>query len=254
MTDPALLSVIIPTYNCARYLPAALESVVAQDYRPLEVIVIDDGSTDETAALVTAFFQHTGLPGDYLYQPNQGPAAARNRGISLAQGDWIAFLDADDLWLPDKTTCQMRMLLDHPQAGVAWGGASIFAGDLSPAASSAVRASPPLPQYMLQSMLLRRTALEQVGLFNPQLRMGEDMDWLLRAMELKVLIVVHWDLVVYYRRHANNLTRDADLTKRAALDFLRLSLQRRRTQEHVVVDRLSSLLILPRPSVAQVET
>lgn len=244
MTDSALISVIIPTYNSAHYLPAALESVVAQDYRPLEVIVVDDGSTDETAAIVADFFQRTGLPGEYLFQPNQGPAAARNRGLTLAHSEWIAFLDADDLWLPGKSTLQMQLLDAYPQAGLVWGSASIFAGDLSPAASPAVRTSLPQPNWMLQSMLFRRSTLDRVGSFNPALRLGEDVDWLWRALEQAVPMVVHRDLVVYYRRHANNMTFDADLTKQTVPGLLRMSLQRRRAQGQPQIARLSSLLIM----------
>jgi glycosyltransferase involved in cell wall biosynthesis len=253
MIDPALVSVIIPTYNSARYLPAALASVVAQDYRPLEVIVVDDGSTDNTADCVAEFFRHTGLPGEYVYQPNQGPAVARNRGLTVARGGWIAFLDADDLWLPDKTTRQMQVLSEYPQAGAAWGNASTFAGDLSPDASPAVRTSSPQPRYMLQSMLFRRTALDKVGCFDPKLRLGGDVDWLMRAMEQEVSLVIHWDLVVYYRRHAHNLTHDTYLTNHAVPGLLHLSLQRRRAQGQGAVDRPSSLLLRPRPPLAGAE-
>lgn len=254
MTDSTQVSVIIPTYNTARYLPAALESVAAQDYRPLEVIVVDDGSTDETAAIVADFFQRTGLPGNYVFQPNQGPAAARNRGLTVAHGDWIAFLDADDIWLPGKTTRQLQLLAEYPQAGLVWGSASYFAGDLSPAASPVVRTSAPQPSWMLQSMLFRRSTLDRVGGFNPTLRLGEDVDWLWRALEQAVPIVVHRDLVVYYRRHSSNITADADRTQQSVPGLIRMSIQRRRARGRVHVDALSSLLIMLPARAEEAET
>ena len=103
MTTNVLLSVIMPVYNGAEFLAEAVASIVAQAYQPLEIIVVDDGSTDETATIV----QSLGGEIRYLYQFNQGPAAARNAGLALAQGDLIAFLDVDDLWPADKLAQQM---------------------------------------------------------------------------------------------------------------------------------------------------
>jgi glycosyltransferase involved in cell wall biosynthesis len=244
MVDPALLSVIIPTYNSAHYLPAALESVNAQAYRPLEVIIIDDGSTDDTATIVADFFRHTGLPGCYRYQTNQGPGAARNHGLTLASGGWIAFLDADDLWLPDKTSRQMQVFDAYPQAGGVWGHTITFAGDISPSESPASLVAPAQPAMLLQSMLFRRTVIQQVGLFPPELRLGEDMDWLLRALEQSVQIVIHPNLVTYYRRHATNLTFDKTQVSRTIPMLIKRSLDRQRAQGMGVGGRPSSLLML----------
>lgn len=105
-----LISCIVPVYNGELYLREAIDSILAQTYRPLEIIVVDDGSTDATPDVVAGY-------GDrlrYIRQPNAGPGAARNHGLNLAQGEFIAFLDADDLWHPDKLARQMTRFLNRP--------------------------------------------------------------------------------------------------------------------------------------------
>ncbi len=110
--DP-FISVVIPTFNRARQTQAALESVLAQIYPKIEAIVVDDGSTDETGEVIQRFVGQqsgSGKQTRYFYQPNQGSSVARNKGIELAAGDWIAFLDSDDVWLPEKLELQVRAI------------------------------------------------------------------------------------------------------------------------------------------------
>ena len=107
-----LVSVIIPVHNGGRYLRAALESVFAQTYRPFEVIVVDDGSTDDSGVIAQSFHDVR-----YIHQANQGVAAARNNGIEAARGEFFAFLDQDDLWTPEKLKLQIAYLLSHPDLG-----------------------------------------------------------------------------------------------------------------------------------------
>src|SRR5580700_8639860 len=97
-TTAPTISVVIPAYNAARFVGSAIESALAQTSTPLEVLVIDDGSRDDTAAVVQQYAAPVGL----LRQSNGGPASARNHGVRVARGEWIAFLDADDTWLPQK--------------------------------------------------------------------------------------------------------------------------------------------------------
>jgi glycosyltransferase involved in cell wall biosynthesis len=111
MSSAPLVSVVMPVYNGARYLRQALESALTQTYRPLEIVVVDDGSTDDTPALLAEF-------GDKIRsirQQNSGSAAARNAALRAARGELIAFLDADDLWLPRKLAVQVDYLRDHPE-------------------------------------------------------------------------------------------------------------------------------------------
>lgn len=102
------LSVIIPTFNRAKYLDKAIESVLAQTYDDYEIVVIDDGSTDDTREILEPYIDQI----RYLYQENAGVSAARNAGVKEAKGEWIAFLDSDDMWLPHKLACQMEYIND----------------------------------------------------------------------------------------------------------------------------------------------
>ena len=105
-SDKPLVSVVIPTFNRADTLGETLDSIFEQTYRPIEVIVVDDGSTDATAEVIKAYGDQI----QYIYQNNAGPSAARNRGISQVGGDLITFLDSDDLWLPSKLETQVRLM------------------------------------------------------------------------------------------------------------------------------------------------
>ena len=222
------ISVIIPVFNGERFLAEAIDSVLAQTLPPNEINVVDDGSTDGTGDVVAALAVIASVRIHTISQENQGPAAARNRGADSASGDLIAFLDADDLWLPDKTAHQVATLAAYPEAGAAWGDAYEFAGDSLAAALATGKHSVPSPQFLLQSMLFRRATLDVVGPFNPDLRIGEDVDWLLRAMEQGVRFVLHRHPVVYYRRHGANLTSDRDAAHRQFYALIKRSLDRRR--------------------------
>ncbi|MEZ4735636.1 MAG: glycosyltransferase family A protein [Caldilineaceae bacterium] len=219
---PPLLSVIIPVYNGAEFLAEALATVRAQAYTPLEVIVIDDGSTDQTAQVI----QTWGADLRYVYQQNQGPAAARNTGLTLAQGELIAFLDADDLWPTDKLTQQVAALTADATTGVVWGTTQISPYD------AAERAFPPLaPKWLplLGSMVCRQAIFHQAGLFEPTLRFGEDIDWLIRLHEQKVGMQKVPVPALIYRVRPGSMTYDKALTEVGWFDNIRRTLQRRRT-------------------------
>ena len=107
------VSVVIPTYNCEQFLDRTIDSALRQTYQDFEIIVVDDGSTDGTQSLVAGY----GKAVRYVYQPNQGASAARNTALSQASGEFIAYLDADDLWLPEKLARQVEFLDAHPACG-----------------------------------------------------------------------------------------------------------------------------------------
>ena len=113
-----LVSVVIPTYNSAEFLIQALESVFNQTYTNYEVIVVDDGSTDNTRQVIEPYRSRL----NYIYQANQGVAVARNKGIEVARGEWIAFLDADDLFLPQKLQQQVAVFAAQPEIGMVVSG------------------------------------------------------------------------------------------------------------------------------------
>ena len=119
------ISVLIPTYNYARYLPQAIDSVLAQTYAPLEVLVVDDGSTDDTPQVLAAYGNRIRA----IRQDNQGVAAARNTGVAAARGEYVALLDSDDLWLPRKLELQIARFESDPSLGFVHCGAETFDGD-----------------------------------------------------------------------------------------------------------------------------
>jgi glycosyltransferase involved in cell wall biosynthesis len=225
---PPLVSCIIPVYNSERFIAAAVESILGQTHRPIEVIVVDDGSTDGTPAVLEQF---SGLL-RVIAQSNAGHAAARNAGIRASAGEYIAFLDADDLWHPDKLVRQTRRLAEHPELGVTFSHLLNFSGNPPPLGSNLPPATAgSVPGYTSVTMLARRTLFDTIGLFDEMLRHGNDRDWLLRAAEQGVQVDLLPDILVYRRLHDAN--RSAVLGGSSRAEYLRIikaSLDRRRAQ------------------------
>lgn len=225
MNNKPFVSVIIPVYNSQRFLAEAVASVRAQNYAPLEIIIVDDGSTDGTAEVVR------GLGDDicYVYQANAGPAAARNRGLGLAQGEFIAFQDADDVWAGNKLALQMNLLEQRPTVQAVLGYAQwVYTADDGTLIPLAGDLAEPRLISVLQGALFRRAVFDQVGLLDEQLRRGEDTDWYLRAFEQGMQVFTHQDVVLYYRRHGANLTKNHQEAPLNLLLIIRRSLARRR--------------------------
>jgi glycosyltransferase involved in cell wall biosynthesis len=221
-----LVSVIVPVFNGEAYLAEALESVLHQVYLPLEIIVVDDGSTDGTAG-VAARFPHV----RYVYQSNRGPARARNAGLALAQGEVLASLDADDVWPDDKLALQGALLSAHPEADLVLGRVTLVTacprvdGRLCPKTLAQPWLSP-----SLGAALIRRRAFERVGRFDETLPLSEDLDWFLRAREGGPPWFSHPEVMLYYRRHAQNYSLKNPLADKYHLLALKKSLDRRRRQ------------------------
>lgn len=207
-----LVSVVVPARNAARYLDQAVESALAQTYRPLEVIVVDDGSTDETPALAARY----GSALQYLRQDHAGVSVARNRGVSAARAEYVAFLDADDEWMPRKLEVQMERLTREPEAVASFSGA--LRVDSRTGAETYV--SPGSGEDMVAELLLhstivgppsvavvRRDAFAQTGGFDPRIAQGEDWDLWLRLAELGPFDLVDEPLA-RYRIHGANASRD----------------------------------------------
>jgi len=225
-----LVSVIIPVYNGADFLAEALATVRAQAYTPLEILVVDDGSTDQTAQVV----QMLGADLRYVYQQNQGPAAARNTGLTLAQGELIAFLDADDLWPADKLAQQVAALTADATTGVVWGTTQI-----APYRAAVTEFPPLAPAWrpLLGSMVCRQAIFHQVGLFEPTLRFGEDIDWLIRLHEQKVIVQKVPIPALIYRVRLGSMTYDKAITEVGWFSNIRRALQRRRTAAKGTAER-----------------
>jgi glycosyltransferase involved in cell wall biosynthesis len=197
-----LVSCVIPVYNGERFLGEALASVAGQTFPAIEIIVVDDGSTDGTAAVATS--GRFGVR--YLAQPNAGPAAARNRGIEAASGALVAFLDADDRWHPEKVERQVRILSEHASAAAVVAHAEMFADDDAPVSSRGRPTETPIPAYLSGTLLARRAAFRQVGLFNPALKHADDTDWFLRARACGAHVGLMPDVLLFRRLHATNMS------------------------------------------------
>jgi glycosyltransferase involved in cell wall biosynthesis len=221
-----LVSVVIPVYNGERFLEAALASVAAQDYAPLEVIVVDDGSEDRSGEIANRW------PVRYIRQSNQGVAAARNVGIGAAAGEAIAFLDQDDEWLPAKLTRQVGYLLEHPEAGFALCRIQNFLepGTERPRWMKQVWLDAPEAGYFPSAYLVRREIFDAVGMFDVSLRSGNDLDWLLRAKDAGIAGHMLEDVLVRRRVHDANGSGDYPLVKSDFFKALHASITRRRAQ------------------------
>jgi len=219
--DP-LVSVVIPVFNGERFLREAVESVLIQQYSPVEIIVVDDGSTDGTANVARSLPETV----RYLYQTNQGPAAARNRGIEQAQGSLIAFADADDLWPAGKLELQLPYLIRDPAVDIVLG--RIQQVHLSETVDGPTQAQEPAFSVNLGSAVVRKSVFERIGLFDETMRYSEDVDWFMRARESGAAIVTIDAVTLFYRQHEQNMTRGKSTSELNVLKALKKSLDRRR--------------------------
>ncbi len=223
--EKPLVSVIIPLYNGERYIVEALESVFKQDYSPFEVIVVDDGSTDQSATLVKTFPQVR-----YIYQKNQGNAVARNVGISQARGEFCAFLDQDDLWAADKLSVQVDRLIRNPELGFVVGCLLNFLDTDSPPPLQLRRdfLSDAKVAYLPGSLLVRKSVFGRLGLFNPDFRYGSDSDFFFKAKDAKISMEVCPEILLYRRVHAENLSHSIQASNADLLKLIHFSIQRQR--------------------------
>jgi glycosyltransferase involved in cell wall biosynthesis len=202
--------VVIPVFNGERYLAEAIESVLAQTLPVFELIVVDDGSSDRTAEIARGF----GKAVRYECQSNAGPAAAMNRGVALAAGPLVAFLSADDLWMPDKLAWQTAVLAEDHAVDMVFGHAQqFFSPELDEATRRTLRCpADPMPACAAGTLLTARDTFLRVGAFDERWRAGEFMDWYARATDLGLRDVLLPAVVLRRRVHgANHSTRTANL-------------------------------------------
>lgn len=211
------VSVIIPVYNGEKYLAEAIKNVKNQEYQPLEIIIVDDGSTDGTAEVAAQFKESI----HYVYQENSGPAAARNRGLRIAKGDAIAFLDVDDLWSEDKLKLQANYLAANPSVKIVQGliqqmKLSQLAVNNQPLFELAYQ---PYSYINLGSAIYRKSVFDIVGFFDETLNYAEDIDWFIRAWEKGISKVILEQVSLFYRKHKDNMTVGKNLVE---LGFVRI--------------------------------
>ncbi len=215
------VSVIIPSFNRAAVLPRALDSVLAQSHVAFELIVVDDGSTDETKRLIDERYPSV----TYLHQSNQGPSAARNLGIKKSRGEWIAFLDSDDEWLPGKLTAQLAFFAQHPEYKIAqteeiWirNGARVnpmkkhqkYGGWIFEKCLPLCIVSP-------SAVMIHRDLLDEVGLFDESLPACEDYDLWLRIAARHSIGLMDTPYIIKYGGHEDQTSH-----KYPAMDQFRI--------------------------------
>ena len=206
-----MISVIVPTYNRAQQLPRALDSILCQSCSPKEIIVVDDGSTDETSALMTSEYPEI----VFIQQQNTGVSSARNVGIKRASGDWIAFLDSDDEWLPEKLEIQMKALYKNPEIKIChtneiWirngkrvnpkkkhekFGGCIFQKCL------------PLCCISPSSVIIHKSIFKEIGLFDYSLPVCEDYDLWLRITARNPVLYIEEPFLIKYGGHEDQLSK-----------------------------------------------
>jgi glycosyltransferase involved in cell wall biosynthesis len=194
----ATVDVIIPAFNAAKYLPAALESVGAQTFEDWQIVLVDDGSTDNTAEVVAPFIDRFGPKLKYIKQENRGMSAARNAAIRASTSEWIALLDADDVWAPCRLAESIQAFATRPRAGIAYGLITYMdhAGrPLGTFQGNAGRVEGSIAPYIYMrkvelpcvTVTIRRACIDQVGLFDETMRSTEDRDlWLRIALHHEV--------------------------------------------------------------------
>jgi len=225
---PAVISCIVPVYNGERYLAEAIDSILGQSYRPLEVIVVDDGSTDGSGEVVARYGDRVRC----VRQENAGVAAAFNQGLRLATGELIAFLAADDLWLPDKLALQAELFagdetLDACVTLIQNFWVPELAEEQARLAETPI--ARPMPGYTTVTLLARRRAFDLAGEFDASLQHGHDLAWFLRAAERGAVITLLPRVLVRRRLHATNRSRGlASQSRSAFLQVIKASLDRRR--------------------------
>jgi glycosyltransferase involved in cell wall biosynthesis len=243
--EGSLISCIVPVFNGERYLTEALDSILAQTYRPLEIIVADDGSTDATAAVVASY----GAEVRYLFQANAGPAAARNLGLNTAQGAFVAFLDHDDLWHPEKLTRQVARFQARPDLELCVTHVQNFwipEMHEDAARFRAHRRPEVVPGYITSTLLARRILFHTVGEFDATLHHGDDTDWFLRAAEHGAIMESLPDVLTYHRMHRTNRSRrEATASRKEYVRIIKASLDRRRRMNNGEAFELSKNEVLP---------
>lgn len=200
--SPLPVSVIIPVHNGESYLPEAIESILNQSYQEFELVIIDDGSKDRTHQIALSYPRVT-----YYYQEHNGTASARNMGIRKSQGEYIAFLDADDLWLPDKLALQIKAFNQDPKLEIVTGCIEQF---ISPRVDQVKNQfafiKRPLIGYSTSAIMIKRTALNKTGFFHEDYQEGETISWFANFLDKDINILILPEVIAKRRIHGENLS------------------------------------------------
>lgn len=226
MTSEPLVGVVIPARDGERYLGEAIESVLSQTHRELDVVVVDDGSSDATRDVARGYAPDVRC----IALPRPGLGAARNAGVGAVRGDYIAFLDQDDLWPEQKLARQLEAFTDGAPPDLVFGHVREFISpDLEPPQASGIRcAAEPRPAALPGTLLAARASMARVGPFATHWTSNDFMAWLLAARQLGLREVMLDDHVLSRRLHASNFSHRSDITRREYLHVVKEALDRRR--------------------------
>ena len=234
VADRPPASIVIAALDEERYVGEAIESALAQTWEPVEVVVVDDGSTDRTAEIAASY---EGVR--VVSQGNRGLSAARNAGVAASTGEILAFLDADDVLMPEKLEVQIGRLLADEEPGCVLASQELFAeggtevppwalGRDAPHFKGLGDAGSHTPNLYPVTMVLPRRLFDEVGGFDETMAHSEDVDMVFRLMERGVKIARLPDKVVRRRIHADAMTQDTEASRAAIFDLFKRRIDRRR--------------------------
>lgn len=225
--EKPLITVIVPVFNGEKFIKEALENIISQNYHAIEIIVVNDGSTDNTEKIINEFEYDIRL---FNNNENCGPSLARNKGIRDASGEFIAFLDVDDLWPENNLMLLLNEMCSNPQLEVVHGFAQVMKLNKESNVYEYVGGPKDSFKHYIGAGIYKKNVFNKVGLFNENLKFGEDEDWYRRAYETGAKIKRLDDTTLFVRRHESNMTKDRNFVELNALKVFKMSLDRRRSE------------------------
>lgn len=227
---PYSVDVVIPVYNGAKYFPDCIRSIFMQTFTPTNIIIIDDGSEDNTPEVA----QSWGSRVRYHRVPHGGLPYARNQGILRSTSEFIAFVDSDDIWTPEKLEVQIATTERAAQPSMIFGHVQQFiSDDLTPEEASEIKCDrTPLRGLFSSTLLIRRSDCDRVGPFDESIQTGEFIEWCSRAIDIGIKTIVVPEVVCHRRLHRNNLGRGGASTHLNYVRMIKAVLDRRRNSGH----------------------
>jgi glycosyltransferase involved in cell wall biosynthesis len=226
MDSMKMASVILPVYNCESYIKDAIESILDQTYKNFELIVVDDGSTDNSIKIIERFRASSVK---IIRQENSGASVARNSGLKIARGEYFAFLDSDDLWVRNKLEIQMEQIVQPGAPDMIFGHIKEFSGSNPVLINAPMADAQSLKGIGAISILISKRNFMRVGLFNPKFTVAEFIDWYARAKNLKLSESVLPEILAYRRIHEGNRDRLQRHDVNQYAWVLKLALDRKRS-------------------------
>jgi len=248
------VSVVIPVYNGARYLAQAIQSVLDQTYKNFELIIVDDGSTDHTREVVCSFIEKEQLPIRYIFQNNGGEALARNTGIAAAKGDYLAFIDADDMWMPNKLEQEVSLLEESKGIGLVFTSYRACIGekvtdevvsvDRQKLDGNLLSFEELLKRSFIapSAIVVRKEIMQQVGPFDSSFKMCTDYDMWLRISQITNIAYIDEPLMIYRIHPWQISTKDKKLNVEGEIRIYETWLKHLRNKNQKAVEILRECL------------